>query len=125
MPNKIADTTSLEAILSLYALKISSRELVEDECVGYSATFKAKKRCVVSNYDFGYADGFLRSCSNQHVTPEGVAIAGRISMDNSSFLSDKEVLLIFQDARDVAVFASTIPYEIVTSLKGYIKRSIV
>ena len=44
MPNKIADTTSLEAILSLYALKISSRELVEDECVGYSATFKAKKK---------------------------------------------------------------------------------
>jgi alanine racemase len=114
----------LKPVLSVYAKRLSTRTLKAGECVGYSATYKADKNCTVSNYDFGYGDGFLRSCSNKYVTPEGIKIAGRISMDNSSFLTDKEELLIFDDASVAAKFADTISYEMLTSLKANLKRSV-
>ncbi|SFV70961.1 Alanine racemase [hydrothermal vent metagenome] len=46
-------------------------------------------------------------------------------MDNSSFLTDKEILLLFDDARVAAKQASTISYEMLTSLKEYIQRRII
>ncbi|WP_151901119.1 alanine racemase [Sulfurimonas hydrogeniphila] len=114
----------LAPVLSVYAKKISSRKLQKGDCVGYGAAFEAKASCSVTNYDFGYGDGFLRSCSHNFITPEGIKIAGRISMDNSSFLTDKEELLIFNDAREVAKYAGTISYEILTSLKAHLRRTI-
>ncbi|MDF1876605.1 alanine racemase [Sulfurimonas sp. SAG-AH-194-L11] len=115
----------LKPVLSLYADKNSSRVLEEGESVGYGAVFSTREKTVVSNYDFGYADGFLRACSQNYTTPEGIEIAGRISMDNSSFVSDKDTLLIFTDARDVAKFADTISYEVLTALKPHLKREVV
>ena len=112
-------------ILSLYANKVSSRELKRGECVGYGATFEAKEDCVVSNYDFGYGDGFLRVLSNNYKTPSHVELVGRISMDNSSFLSDEDELLVFDDASVVAQMAETIGYEVLTSLKSDIRREII
>ena len=115
----------LQPVLSVYAKRLSSRVLNAGACVGYSATYTADTKCVVSNYDFGYGDGFLRACSNAYVTPQNIHIAGRISMDNSSFLSDADELLIFDDARVAAKWAKSISYEMLTSLKGYLKRSVV
>jgi len=119
------DEKALKPILSLFAKKISSRELKKGESVGYGATYTADKDCVVSNYDFGYGDGFLRVCSNNYETPQNIKLLGRISMDNSSFLSDEDELLIFDDARVVAEMAGTIGYEVLTSLKSDIKRVLV
>ena len=124
MPMK-TEADKLAPILSLYAKKISSRIVKKGEYVGYGATFEAQRSCIVSNYDFGYGDGFMRRCSHVHTTPDGTQIAGRISMDNSSFLSDSNELLIFNDARVVADEANTISYEVLTSLKKYINREIV
>ena len=124
MPKELC-RVELKPVLSLYTEKISSRLLQKGESVGYGATFVAKEELVVSNYDIGYGDGFLRANSNIFRTKEGVKIAGRISMDNSSFLSDKEELLLFDDAREVAKSAKTISYEVLTSLKAYLKREIV
>ncbi|MEA1955786.1 MAG: alanine racemase [Campylobacterota bacterium] len=115
----------LKPVLSLYALKNSTTNLKKGDRLGYSATYEMPSDAVVSNYDFGYGDGFLRICSNNYKTPDGNEQIGRISMDNSSFLSDKEELLIFNDARVIAKQAKTISYEILTSLKPYIKRIIV
>jgi len=116
---------SQKPVLSLISKKLSSRLVQKGESVGYGATFIAKEEVVVSNYDFGYGDGFLRSCSNSYKTSQDVAIAGRISMDNSSFLSDLDSLEIFNDARVIAKSAGTISYEVLTSLKSYIKREII
>ncbi|MEJ2414984.1 MAG: alanine racemase [Sulfurimonas sp.] len=124
MPQNICDV-DLKPVLSLYANKNSSRIINEGDCVGYGASFKSDKKQMVSNYDFGYGDGFLRACSNIYRTPEGVEIAGRISMDNSSFLSDKDQLLIFNNAKDIAKFAGSFSYEILTSLKGNITRKVI
>jgi len=115
----------LQPVLSLYANKISTRTLHRGECVGYGGTYEAKEDCFVSNYNFGYADGFLRILSNRYITPQGVELVGRISMDNSSFLSKKDEILIFDDATKVAASAQTISYEILTSLKADIKREII
>jgi alanine racemase len=115
---------TLQPVLSLYAKKISSRHLREGECVGYGASYKANETCVVGNYDIGYGDGFLRACSNNYVTPAGIKLLGRISMDNSSFLSVDEELLIFSDATEIAKSAKTISYELLTALKPNLKRVI-
>ncbi len=115
---------NLSSVLSLYAEKISSRELKIGQRVGYGGTFEAQKDCVVSNYDFGYGDGFLRSCSMDYKTPNSIELVGRVSMDNSSFLSEKDELLIFDDAKEAALYAGTISYEVLTSLKADIRRGI-
>ncbi len=119
---KNAHAEQLKPILSLFAQKISTRHLREDACVGYGAIYKAEAACTIGNYDFGYGDGFLRICSNNYVTPQGVKLLGRISMDNSSFLCSDAELLIFDDARELAKYAHTISYEILTALKGNLKR---
>ena len=118
------EAQKLRPVLSLYAKKISSRRLREGECVGYGASYKAKGACTVTNYDFGYGDGFLRSCSHHYSTPDGRELLGRISMDNSSFLANEEELLIFNDARVVAQSAGTISYEVLTALKEKIPRTV-
>ena len=121
LPNAL-HVEGFKSVLSLYANKISSRELKEGECVGYGATYTAKENEIVSNYDFGYGDGFLRFCSNNYTTPNNEKLVGRISMDNSSFLSIKDEILIFDDASKISKSANTISYEILTSLKPNIKR---
>jgi len=46
-------------------------------------------------------------------------------MDNSSFLYEDEKLLIFDNALEASKMAGTISYEVLTSLKEYMKREIV
>ena len=115
----------LKPVLSVYANKISSRTLKKGEAIGYGGTFIAEQDSVVSNYDFGYGDGFLRICSNNYFTPHAKRLVGRISMDNSSFISKDDEILIFDDATHIAKSAKTISYEVLTSLKADIKREIV
>ncbi|EQB39611.1 hypothetical protein M947_06355 [Sulfurimonas hongkongensis] len=115
----------LKPVLSLYAKKISTRELKKSQRVGYGGKFIAEKDSIVSNYDFGYGDGFLRCASNRYIAPNGERQVGTISMDNSSFIAQAGEILIFKDARVVAKQADTISYEVLTSLKSYIKREIV
>ncbi len=66
----------------------------------------------------------IPTSSSLIITPENVKLLGRISMDNSSFLSSENPLLIFNDAREVSKAAGTIGYEVLTSLKENIKREI-
>jgi alanine racemase len=114
----------LKPVLSLYAQKNSSTKLKKGDRIGYGGTYEMTQDDIVSNYDIGYGDGFFRTLSNNFHTPQNIKQIGIISMDNSSYLTDKEELLIFNDARDVAKKASTISYEVLTSLKSYIKRII-
>ncbi len=117
--------TGLQPVLSLYAQRISSRDLEKGERLGYNATFEAKERMQVSNYDIGYADGLKRSLSNAYQTPDGYELLGRVSMDNSSYNTNEETILIFDDANEMAAFADTIAYEILTSLSPFLKRTII
>ncbi|OHE06640.1 MAG: alanine racemase [Sulfurimonas sp. RIFOXYD12_FULL_33_39] len=126
LPNAL-HVEKFKPVLSLWANRISSREVKQGHRVGYGGDFEAKEECVcvISNYNFGYGDGFLRACANGYKTPHGIELSGRISMDNSSFVSDKDEILVFNDAREAASYAKTISYEVLTSLKADLNREIV
>lgn len=119
------EATGLRPVLSLWAEKISRRELKKGEKIGYNATFEAQKDMTVTNYDVGYADGLLRSLSNHYRTPAGHALLGRVSMDNSSYECREDRLLVFDDANAIASFAGTIGYEILVRLSSSIERRII
>ncbi len=125
LESKASTQKALQPILSLSASKNSTRELSRGERVGYGGSYVMKTGAKVSNYDFGYADGFMRILSNNYTTPNGEKLLGKISMDNSSFLSEAEEIVIFKDAREVAKLAQTIPYEVLTSLKADIVREVI
>lgn len=112
-------------IMSLWAEKISSRRIQRGECVGYGATYRADTQMQIGTYDVGYSDGLLRSASGAFTTPGGERLLGRISMDNSIFSTDKERLLVFNDAGTFAEAAGTISYEVLVGLHPRLKRRIV
>jgi alanine racemase len=115
----------LKPVLSLWANKISQREVKAGERVGYGGDYKVSRDCVASNYDFGYGDGFFRACAKGYTSPSGAELLGRISMDNSTFATSEDKLLVFDNAAVVAKYAKTISYEVLTALKPDIKREIV
>jgi alanine racemase len=122
---KNTQAQSLKPVLSLYARKNSTRILKEGERVGYGGTYEAKEDIVIGNYDLGYADGLLRLASNRHKTPKGYSILGRISMDNVTLDCSDDEVCIFDDANVYARSCNTIGYEVLTSMKEYLKRVIV
>jgi len=124
LPEPLA-VDGFKPVLSLYAKRNSKRILKAGQRVGYGGRFTSAQECVVSNYDLGYGDGLFRLLSNNYTTPEGKKLVGTISMDNSSFLSDTEELLIFNDAREIAKVVTTIGYEVLTALKPEIQRVVV
>lgn len=112
----------LQPILSLWGNRMATRTLKKGERVGYNGIYEASDDEVISTYDLGYANGLDRLASNRYVTPEGIALRGRISMDNAAFASDKEELLIFNDANHYARSVGTIGYEILACLDKNLKR---
>ena len=116
----------LKPVLSLWANKISSRLLEKGNSVGYGAAFTAPKDMLISSYDIGYGDGFLRLNEKQlYNTPKGYKVLGRVSMDSMSLDTDEEEVCIFDDARELANIQNTITYEITTTLSKDIKREII
>lgn len=117
------DKIMLKPILQLYAQKISSRYLKVGERIGYSGTFIAPKKMLVSTYDIGYGDGLNRS--KAFTISEGLDILGRISMDSISIEGDKKRICIIDDAQKVAKQWQTLSYEVLTSLHPDITREII
>ena len=113
---------ALKPVLSLWGNRLVTRVLKKGERIGYNGTYTAGSDEVVSTYDIGYADGLNRLASNRYITPEGIEERGRISMDNTVFASDKDELLIFNNANDYAKAVGTIGYEILACLDKDIKR---
>ncbi len=116
----------LKPVMSLWASKISTRELKKGQSVGYGGKFTANEDMTVSTYDVGYGDGFLRlNERNSYTTPKGYKVLGKVSMDNLSLnCSDNEVC-IFDDVTKLAEIHDTITYEITTTLNPYIEKEIV
>lgn len=112
----------LKPVLSLWGDRIATRVLRLGERIGYNGIYEAIEDEVVSTYDLGYANGLNRLASNRYVTPQGVALRGRISMDSAAFASDAEELLIFNDANEYARAVGTIGYEILACLDKNLKK---
>tara|TARA_R110002167_G_scaffold168531_4_gene366292 strand:+ start:1434 stop:2447 length:1014 start_codon:yes stop_codon:yes gene_type:complete len=120
--------SELRPVMSVYADRISSRVLNKGDRVGYgSLGFEIEESAIViSNYDMGYGDGLPRlDQSNEFSFCHGSRVLGCISMDSFSTYGDSKRICVIEDADKLARYKNTISYEILTSMKAEIKRTIV
>jgi alanine racemase len=111
------------------------REVARGSRLSYGGTFVTPKKMRVATLSAGYGDGYLRSASNRaQVLIRGVRcpIVGRITMDQ--MLADvsrvrgvgagDEVVLIGGNisANDVATWAGTVPWEVLTAITYRVPR---
>ncbi|WP_198305262.1 alanine racemase [Arcobacter vandammei] len=123
--DEVFDFPKLKPVMSLWATKMATRELKKGQSLGYGGKFKAKENMVVSTYDIGYGDGFLRlNEDDSYKTPKGFEVLGRVSMDNLSLNSEDNEVCIFDDVTNLAKIHKTITYEITCSLKEGLKKEI-
>jgi len=107
--------------------------------VGYGRTYIAQKPTPIALAPVGYGDGYLRLCSNRGamlVHGKRAPIAGRVSMDQTSLdvsgienIKENDEVVVFGKQGDetlhideVAAWAETINYEIVTALAARVPR---
>ncbi len=112
----------LKPILSLYATKTTTRYLSSNSRVGYGGD--GNYSGVISTYDIGYGDGWLRDTKDIYLY-KNIKIIGRVSMDFISINSQKDELCILDNAQKVAKYCNTISYEILTNLNPNINRRVI
>jgi len=136
----LKDAAHFEPVLSLKSQIVLVKRLREGESVGYGREFIAKRNTTVAVLPFGYSRGYpYAAWEKASVLFKGkrYPLAGKVSMDYLSLdLGDAEaqegdtVTLIGEEgndritAEDIAEWAGTIPYEIVTRLNARIPRII-
>lgn len=112
---------------------IQIREVAVGETVGYSNAWTAKVHSKVATISAGYADGLIRAMGTKatvHANGVTVPVIGRVSMDlitvdvtSLSKMPDTVQLLgAYQTVEDLAEFAGTIGYEILTNLGARYNR---
>ncbi|PAF49881.1 alanine racemase [Helicobacter sp. 12S02232-10] len=118
---------SLKPIASLWADKICEQRLPKGSKIGYGGKSVLKKDTIVSTYDIGYGDGFFRhdGSKGELTTAEGYLILPITSMDCFSCISQEERVCVFNDVSSIAKMFHTIPYEVLTSLSPFIKRTLI
>lgn len=135
--NPTNGTNPMRQVATLSAPLLQVRTLDVNESVGYGATYAAAKGSRIAITGLGYADGWLRSQSNQgfaYVAGVKVPLAGRVSMDmialdvsqvpekaltataRAEFINDK------QTVDDIATACGTIGYEIFTRIGKRVQR---
>lgn len=128
----------ISPILSLKSRIISVKRLKTGDSVGYGRQFVAESNSTVAILPIGYSHGYPVAASNKaQVLYKGkrYALAGRVSMDYVAVnLGDtmarpgEEITLIGEDhgekisTEELADWAQTIPYEIVTRLLPSLPR---
>lgn len=111
--------------LSLPVIQV--REVAAGETVGYANSWTAEAPSLIATVSGGYADGLLRSLSNNAVLFDGdtpCPLVGRVSMDlitvDISHLNEMpqvlDILCPHQTVDDLADAAGSIGYEILTGL---------
>ncbi|MFT7824170.1 MAG: alanine racemase [Sulfurimonas sp.] len=120
------DRTDLRPVLALHARKVATKVLEKGQRVGYGGTYTAPADMVISTYNIGYGDGWMRATDKApYQTGEGLEALGRVSMDLMCFECEKESLCIMDDAHKAARHFETISYEILTALSSDIPREVV
>lgn len=129
----------MKPVVSLYLPIIQVRRLPAGECVGYGATKCFDQVRDIAVVAGGYADGIMRCLSNKgwgYLNGMKVPLVGRVSMDTTMFDVTEvvaargsidegaaiEVLGEHVTVDELAAAASTISYEILTSLGSRYQR---
>jgi alanine racemase len=109
--------------------------------ISYSKTYRTQKRTRVATIPLGYGDGYMRALSNRAsvlINGKRARMIGNITMDMSMIdVTDidakigDEVIIIgkgkndFISAKELALKAGTIPYEITTMITSRVPRTYV
>lgn len=118
---------------------IALRDLAPGDSVGYSRTFRADRVMRLATVPMGYGDGLMRFVSNRGAMLVGgrrCPIVGNVSMDLTTLdVTDvpeaslgAEVVVLGEQgeerigAEDVAEWAGTIPYEVLTNVSRRVPR---
>ena len=137
-----APARGLSAVMSLSARVVSIRKLKSGDQVGYGGTFTVPTGFTKRDPYFsavlacGYADGVSRRLSNQgevFLNGKRQRFIGIVSMDLSAISCDAqtrvgdwaEILGVNLDPWVQAKAASTLPYELLTSVSGRVQREYV
>ena len=127
----------LKPVAHLHAPILQTRVIQAGESVGYGETFRAARKARIATLPLGYADGILRSLSNNGFVSLGgrrAPIVGRISMDlttvDVSEIPEElsrpgawaEVLGETISVDDMGKAAGSFSYEILTSLGNRYER---
>ena len=129
----------LRPVLSWKTRVLQLKELPADSSIGYGRTFVTKRKSSIATLPVGYADGYHRLLSNRGaalVRGKRAPVVGRISMDLTMIdvtdirgvtQGDEVVLLGRQgeetiSADEMAGWAETISYEILTSISARVPR---
>ncbi len=130
---------SLSPVMSLKSRIILLKDLRAGQSVGYGREYVAKKATTIATLPIGYSHGYPVHLSNRAFVlfrGKRYPLAGRVSMDyisvdlgsNSDAQAGDEVTLLGEDgkesirAEELAKWAHTIPYEIVTRLSARLPR---
>jgi alanine racemase len=136
---ELARRVELRPVLSWRTRILQLKELPPDSSVGYGRTFVTKRKSLIATLPVGYADGYHRLLSNRGaalVRGKRAPVVGRISMDltmvdvtdiEKTAQGDEVVLLGRQgeetiSADEMAGWAETISYEILTSISARVPR---
>ena len=129
------NTLSLRTTSQLKSTISQVRSLEPGETIGYSRKGEVKKKSAIAILPIGYEDGFLRTFGNGNamVWCRGrlCPTIGNVCMDmlmvdvtDTGAQEGDEVILFGESPtiQDLAKWANTIPYEILTNVSGRVKR---
>ena len=135
----LAERVRLAPALTWKTRVLQLKTLPKHTPVSYGGTFVTRRKSVIATLPVGYADGYKRSLSNKAsvlVRGRRAPVAGRVTMDLTMVdvtdiagvaPGDEAVLLGTQgaetiSAEEMAGWADTISYEILTSISPRIPR---
>jgi alanine racemase len=136
---QLSQEIALKPVLSWKTRILQLKRVPEGTHLGYGRTFVTKRESLIGTLPLGYADGYQRLFSNRAVVlvrGGRAPVAGRISMDLTTIdVTDidgvqqgDDVVLIGRQrdetisADEMASWANTISYEILTSIGARVPR---
>jgi alanine racemase len=138
-PEMVKQVT-LRPVLTWKARILQLKRVPKGSSISYGQTFKTSRESLIGTLPLGYADGYHRLLSNRGavlVRGKRAPIAGRVCMDltmidvtdiRDAKQGDEVVLLGKQggeiiSADEMALWADTISYEILTSISARVPRT--
>ncbi len=131
-------TISVKPALTWKSRVVYFKVITKGHSVGYGSTWTAKENTRAVTVPVGYGDGYFRSMSQKAqvlINGKRYPVIGTISMDqivvnignDSAYNNDEVVLLGKQNdaeitAEEMARWAGTIPYEILTNINTRVPR---
>ncbi len=125
----------IQNVSSLKTTISQIKNIPKGETVGYGRNWTAKKKSRIAIVPIGYADGLNRKLGNGNgflfIKGTKAPIIGNVCMDlcmvdvTELEVEEGDPVFVFKDAasiKELAVILDTIPYEILTSVSGRVKR---